>query len=271
MGLSPLINYKSKVKDEKKPPLKEKMEVASSLLDSEWIKCPKCHEDLKSKNLEHHLDKVHHTEMYIKGQGRTTIIPVVGALIVIALLVAGGLYLFINNEKEDDDDGDTETPSEGWLADYSPKKKIGNSEDDWWISYPNQNPNWGENPAHPSWVTEKLQKGPILILDHSEGCMPCIQQQEDVDSIMKNYGNYIQFLDLLSGSDPEATEAFPVYDSNGPPNYIPLTILITLVEDTSGNVRVGWHSTEGATGYDWLSNYVKDAIYYHHNNVDEWG
>ena len=270
MELSTLTKYANKVKDRKDRQIREKLEVDPSLMDSEWIKCPKCQEDLKSKNLEHHLENVHRTKMYIKGQRRTAIIPVVGVLIVIALLVVGGLYLFVNDEKEDDDNGDTDIPSEGWLDDYSPKERTGASEDDWWISYPSQNPNWGETPAHPSWVTDKLQDGPLLILDHSEGCMPCIQQQEDVDSIMKDFGNDIQFLDLLSGSDPEATEAFTVYDANGSPNYIPLTIIVTLVEDSSGNVRVGWHSTEGATGYEWLSNYVRDAIYYHHHNIDGW-
>jgi len=270
MGLQTLNKNKSKVKDEKRPAVGKKTELDLSKMDQEWVKCPKCHEDLRSKNLEHHLEKVHHSEMKINGQRRTTIIPVVGVLIVIALLVAGGTYLLIISDEGDDDNGDTDTPSEGWLDDYSPKEKIGNSEDDWWIPYPSQNPNWGEIPDHPSWVTEKLQEGPVLILDHSEGCIPCIQQQGDVDTIMKNYGNYIQFLDLLSGSDPEAGEAFPVYDANGSPNYIPLTIIVTLMEDTNGNVRIGWHSIEGATGYEWLSNYVKDAIYYHHENVDEW-
>ena len=88
---------------------------------------------------------------------------------------------------------------------------------------------------------------------------------------MNEYGNDIQFIDLLSGSDPEAMEAFDIYDANGSPNYIPLTIIVTLIEDSSGNVRIGWHSNEGATGGEWLTNYVKDAIYYHHINVDEWG
>jgi hypothetical protein len=266
MELSTLTKYANEVKDRKEHRIREKLEVDPSLMDSEWIKCPKCQEDLKSRNLEHHLENVHRTRMHIKGQGRTAVIPVISVLIVIVLLVAVGLFLYVNDERKDDSD----TPSEGWLDDYTPKEGIGPSEDDWWTTYPGQNPNRGEMPAHPSWVTKKLQEGPLLILDHSEGCMPCIQQQEDVDSIMKDYGNDIQFLDLLSGSDPEAAEAFPVYDANGSPNYIPLTILITLVEDSSGNVRIGWHSTEGATGYDCLSNYVRDAIYYHHHNNAGW-
>ena len=270
MGLSTLTEYVNKVKDQKEHHIREKLEMPPSLIDSEWIKRPKCQEDLKSRNLEHHPENRHRTKMYMKGHGRTAIIPVIGVLIVIVILVAGCVYLFFEDEKKNEDNGHINTPPEGWLDDYSPKEGIGTSEDDWWISYPDQNPNRGEMPAHPSWVMEKLQEGPLLILDHSDGCMPCIQQQEDVDSIIYDYGEDIQLLDLLSGSDPEASEAFPVYDANGSPNYIPLTILITLVEDSSGNVRVGWHSTEGATGYDWLSNYVRDAIYYHHHNVAGW-
>ena len=265
-----MSKYSNKVKERKKPRKNERFAVDPSIFDSEWIKCPRCFEDLKSKNLEPHLDKVHHLQMVKKGEDKNNIVPLVVLLTMIIIVIAGGIYYLTGNDSENNEGDGHETPPEGWLDNYSPDERVGSSEEDWWTVYPTQNPSWGEMPDHPSWLTDKLKNGPILILDHSEGCEPCVQQQADVDSIMKNYGEDIQFVKLLSGTDARAAEVFQIYDPNGSPSYVPLTIIVTLVEDSSGNVRIGWHGDEGATGIEWLTDYVKDAIYYHHNNVDDW-
>ena len=270
-----MSKYANKLKEQNRSRKKRKtFGVDGSLSDSEWIKCPKCHEDLKSNNLENHLGKVHDVKMLKKEKGNKDIIPFVILLIVISGLIGIGVYLFIDSDNGDVDtnveDNDFEEPSESWLDTYSPKKRVGSSDDDWWTSYPNQNPDRGEVVNHPSWIEEKLKEGPILVFAHSDNCMPCIEQQESVDEIMKNYGDEIHLFDYMSGVDARASEVFNIYDPNGSPNYIPLTLIITIVEDSSGNERIGWHATEGATGGEWLTNYVKDAIYYHHQNIDEW-
>ncbi len=197
-------------------------------------------------------------------------IPMIVLALFVGATIGAGVFFLVASKKDDEGSG-VEIPEEGWLADYSPKERRGSSDEDWWTSQPNQNPSSGIIPEHPSWVIDKLRKGPVLILTHSEGCMPCITQQEDIAKLLKVYGKEIQFVDLLSGSDQEASQTFDLYDPNGSPNYIPLSIVITLIEDGNGDVRVAWHSAEGATGSQWLTKYVKDAIYYHDKNIGDWG
>jgi hypothetical protein len=44
-----------------------------------------------------------------------------------------------------------------------------------------------------------------------------------------------------------------------------------LVEDSEGNVVVGWHSMEDAAGgEEMVRSYVGDAIDYHEENVEDW-
>lgn len=268
-GVSILSKYADKVKKQSRSKKRETFEVDASLLDSEWIKCPKCHEELKSHNLEGHLGKVHHVKMVKGKKGKNDLLPLIGLTLAVVVIVVVGIYLLTSGDNGDDDT-QSEGSKEGWLDTYSPEKGIGSSDDDWWTFYPDQHPSWGEMPDHPAWIREKLKDGPVLIFAHSDNCMPCIQQQESVNWIMKNHGDDIQLLDYLSGVDARAVEAFAAYDPNGSPNYIPLTVVITIVEDDFGNERIGWHGTEGETGDEWLSGYVKDAIYYHQENVDEW-
>jgi hypothetical protein len=203
-------------------------------------------------------------------KGVKNFIPLIFLLFSVIIILGAGIY-FLIAENDDDGGSDIEVPDEGWITNYSPQERRGSSDEDWWTSQPNQNPSSGIIPEHPSWVIDKLRKGPVLILTHSEGCMPCITQQEDIAKLLKVYGKEIQFVDLLSGSDQEASQTFDLYDPNGSPNYIPLSIVITLIEDGNGDVRVAWHSAEGATGSQWLTKYVKDAIYYHDKNIGDWG
>ncbi len=266
-----MSKYANKVRKQSQTRKKrETFEVDPSLLDVEWIKCPKCHEDLKSHNLENHLRKVHDVKMVKREKGRKDLLPFFVLLVVITLIVSSGIYFLITSDSGGVDTT-VEKPTEGWLSAYSPKESPGSSDDNWWTSYPDQNPNIGGVVNHPSWIEEKLKDGPILVFAHSDDCVPCIQQEETVKGIMKNYGNDIHLFDYLSGRDARASEVFKTYDANGPPNYIPLTVIITIVEDRFGNERIGWHGTEGATGGEWLADYVKDAIYYHNRNIDEWG
>jgi hypothetical protein len=153
-------------------------------------------------------------------------------------------------------------------AEYS----VGSGPDDWWTVYPDQHPDAGSEVDHPQWVLDELEDKPILILDHSTNCKACIDQEEAADAVLEEVGEEsIAYENLIAEpSNERAASLFDVYDPNGGKPYIPLTIIITLVEDEDGNVVVGWHSAEDDTGEDWLSSYVQDAIDYHEENVGDW-
>ncbi len=124
-------------------------------------------------------------------------------------------------------------------------------------------PDAGTPVEHPSWVVERLTSGPVIILDHSTGCAPCEAQTRDIDAVLARYPGQVTYLDVLAdGSDQRAYDAFEAYDVNGGQHYIPLTVIVTRVADGSSS-RIVWHSTEGATGAEWLDLYIRDAIYYH--------
>jgi hypothetical protein len=143
---------------------------------------------------------------------------------------------------------------------------------DWWTVYPDQHPKAGSEVEHPQWVLDSLDKKPILILDHSTGkCKACIDQEGYVDAVLEEYGDDVTYENLISSEDPRADELFDIYDPNGGKPYIPLTVILTLVEDSEGNVVVGWHSMEDAAGgEEMVRSYVEDAIEYHDENVGEW-
>jgi hypothetical protein len=239
--------------------------------DPEWIKCPKCHEDLKSKNLMLHLEKVHQKRILKKKNGKSILlfsIPIFVVFIIVLSILGYTFLIQDNNENEEEEIIDI-TP--GWLDTYRPQEKVGTSNDDWWILFPTQNPSWGEIPNHPTWLIDMLKNGSILVFLHSTNCLPCVEQQDSVDHVMDAFGDEIQLLDLISGIDEEANELIEFYDANGPPGYIPTTIILTIVKDSMGNSVVGWHSIEGATGDSWLTFRVMDAIYFHHEYIDDWG
>lgn len=246
-----------------------RLNVDKELLKNDWTECPSCGERVKSENLGGHVRKVHGLEM-VHGSKKSNLFQLVILVILIVILSSVGIYVLSRGNSDGGGGSSRGPPEEGWIDDYRPMFDTGSGEDDWWIVYPDGHPNWGTYPDHPDWVMERLGRGPILILDHSDNCIPCIKQREDVDSIMVYFRDDIQSIDLLTGEDERADEAFGVYDPNGPPNYIPLTVLITLVRDVDGGVKIGWHAVEGATGEEWLSEHVKDAIFYHRENIDEW-
>ncbi|MBN1539565.1 MAG: hypothetical protein JW939_05425, partial [Candidatus Thermoplasmatota archaeon] len=175
-----MSKYASKVKEKGRSRARDTFEVDSSLLKGEWVRCPKCYEELRSDNLERHLGKVHHVKMVQMDRGKNELLPLIGLIIVVMLVLGGiGVYFIVTGNKGDDGGG-VDIPDEGWLDTYSPKEKVGSSDDDWWTVYPHQNPNDGDMPDHPSWITEKLKSGPVLVFAHSDNCVPCIQQQESV-------------------------------------------------------------------------------------------
>ena len=147
------------------------------------------------------------------------------------------------------------------------ERSVGTGPDDWWTAYPDHHPMAGSDVDHPPWVLKILQDRPLLILDHSTNCIPCIEQEKAADAVMEDYGDDIAYENLVPGvGDFNADEIFDIYGIQ----YIPLTIVLTLVEDEAGNVVVGWHTAEDATGVDWLRSVVEDAIEFHEENVGGW-
>jgi len=183
-------------------------------------------------------------------------------LVAIAVVAVAVTAYFLATLPQDD--GGTRPPSNGdWLASYSPAQGLGTAEDDWWTVQPEMSPSSGLDVVHPAWVTDLLDDGPLIILTHSQGCTPCINQGNDVKSVMDVHGTRIAYLDLLTGgSDQRANDTFDAYDAKGDPHYIPLTIVLTKAMTPEG-AKIVWHSIEGATGAQWIESYVKDAIYYH--------
>ena len=146
---------------------------------------------------------------------------------------------------------------------------VGPGDDDWWTTYPAQNPESGSEVDHPAWILEALKDRPVLIYVH-KGCSYCKPQTEAMAEIAEDYNGKIEYFDLAGdGADSKAGDSAR-YDPNGGANYVPLTVILTLAPGPDGNVQVVWHSSEDVTGKEWLKSYVEDAINYHEHNSASW-
>jgi len=151
------------------------------------------------------------------------------------------------------------------------ERSVGSGPDDWWTAYPDRHPDAGSQVPHPRWVLDILRDRPLLILDHSTNCRACTDQEEAADAVLEDYGDDIAFENLIVNvGDFRAEGLFDVYDPDGGKQYIPLTIVLTLVEGSDGKVVVAWHSVEDATSVEWLRSLVRDAIELHGENVGGW-
>lgn len=255
-------------------------------MQDEWVKCPVCDARLKSENVEDHVSRVHNEKLKVEGKPKEKKFPhALLILVVVCILVIAstGFVFYMNEMKDDDtntisgnddyqqDTSDDQDSGNNWLNTYQPKYDLGAGQEDWWIDNPEIHPVSGSSVDHLRWVLDSLENKPVVIFAHSDDCAPCIQQQKDIEPIIDEYGAEVAYYDLLTdGTEPKAFEAYEAYDPNGDPPYIPLTAMVTLVEDNNGDVRITWHSTEGATGGEWIRDYMKDAIYYHENNIQGW-
>ncbi|NYT02473.1 MAG: thioredoxin family protein [Methanosarcinales archaeon] len=146
---------------------------------------------------------------------------------------------------------------------------VGVGEDDWWLGYPDQHPNAGEDVRHPQWVLEALQSGPVMIYGHGD-CEYCAPQTEAVGRLMEQSGDEVEYFNIPSDGSDSRKDYFSVYDPDGGATYVPLTVFVTLVQDSEGEVQVAWHSSEDITGEEWLSSYLEDAIALYQENVADW-
>jgi hypothetical protein len=287
----------------------ENITVSKEKLVREWISCPRCAERVKTKNLSRHARDIHGCDVDVRREtsfARANHSSKVLVVASIAIILVAVMWMYNPFSESDEDEGDdvvTESgPSDGgddtnggsppqkpdsnpdnppqdddpkhdseedWLDSYSPVYSTGSGDDDWWITYPEQHPSPGTDVEHLDWILDSLDRKPLVILAHSEGCIACQQQQEDMDELLEEHGEEVKYYDImLDGTDPRGSDLYEVYDPNKAQQYMPLTIIVTLVKDGGGGVKVAWHSQEGATGEDWLWNYTEDAICYHTNNVD---
>lgn len=146
------------------------------------------------------------------------------------------------------------------------RREVGTGPEDFWTTYPSSHPSSGGTVAHPQWMLSALENGVVMVLDHSEGCAPCITQGTICEAVhSENPG--ITYFDLLSGTDePQASEAFAAYDPSGGIHYVPLTIIATKVISPYGDVTVGWHSWEGVIDKTSLLSWIADAQSHYDEN-----
>jgi hypothetical protein len=188
-------------------------------------------------------------------------------------LVSGTIYtVTIGSSAVDSNGNHIETSIYRWSfvteGGSSARRVVGTGENDFWISYPISHPSSGSSVQHPQWVLDALENGIVMILDHSEGCQPCIVQTGICESVYAEHSPEMVYFDLLSGSDePDASQAFEAYDPSGGVHYIPLTIVITKVSAQDGSVAIGWHSWEGVVYEPILSSWIIDAISYYSENT----
>ncbi|MFO7676916.1 MAG: thioredoxin family protein [Thermoplasmatota archaeon] len=160
------------------------------------------------------------------------------------------------------ENGDTR---QSWLDTYTPVHSQGTGENNFWITYPEKLSKSGVEVNHPQWVLDELENNPILIVAGSDDCAPCIMQKRNINTVLETYEEQIQYFNIpTDGSDPRAWDAYNAYWSQDTSWYIPLTAIITKGRDTDNEVAIYWHSSTGSTGEQWISDFVKDAIYYHH-------
>ncbi len=203
---------------------------------SEKVRCYYCNKKIKSSALKcPHCGKFFSTAKLLMA-------------ICVILLLTGAAYGI--NETANGNAGDEpidESPDEQI---FNPVHGIGTGSQQFWTL----------DIQHPSWVIETLQDRPIMILTHSEGCAPCVTQTDICESIYPRYADDLAYYDLLSGTDePEASQTFEAYDPNGPPNYIPLTTVLTVGPDGT----IIWHSWEGVVDANTLNIWIEDALDYH--------
>ncbi len=149
------------------------------------------------------------------------------------------------------------------LSGYHPTYSLGTGDEDWWIAYPDQNPDPGAQVDHPSWILQSLKEKPVVILLHTATCRSCADQMKVLSKVFKTYGKDVTYYDIMADSDPRGKEALSSYDPTGEQNFVPTTVFLTETRDSEGQTSVAWHSYEDAMSESDVEAYVKDAIYYY--------
>jgi hypothetical protein len=178
--------------------------------------------------------------------------------ITISLFLSG---CTTNNNKENTNNVD-------WLPNYSPVHSIGSGNDDFWLVYPSDHTNSSQSLIHLAWVNDSLKEGCVLFVVHKTGCEACTPQADRTIRLAENYNEYIVFYDLdltLGGSTEQKGYDSYLYDPDGPPGYLALTGIFTIVNN-SGTIEIVWHSWELDVKYSEMEEWLRDGIYYWNQN-----
>lgn len=181
--------------------------------------------------------------------------------ILLILLLSGCTTNETNNNSNNGD----------WLTNYSPIHSIGNTRDNFWINYPTNHTNSSQSFTHLSWINDSIKDGCVLFVVHKTGCVSCQPQADRVIKLAEEFQEYIIFYDLditLGGSIEQSAYDSYLYDPDGPPGYIALTGILTLIKN-NGTIELGWHSWERDVDYSEMKEWLKDGIYYWYQNSGE--
>jgi len=158
-----------------------------------------------------------------------------------------------------------------WMNNYVPVHSLGEGSNDFWLTFPPDNPSNGLSIDHLDWVTNSLQDGCVLFVVHKTGCVGCQAQADRVIDLGDKYEMQLIFYDLdipLGGDIEKKAYDSYLYDPDGPPGYIALTGIFTLVK-YDDEIKYGWHSWEGDVEDTKMEEWVKDGIYYWYQNSGE--
>jgi hypothetical protein len=156
-------------------------------------------------------------------------------------------------------------------ADGGPEHPIGSGPEDWWIAYPDQHSNAGSSVDHQSWTLDPLAEKPVIVLIHRIGCPACVSQEAEIKKVLGDLGDEVTYLDVLAENDYGKTwSGLEVYDPNGNPRLVPVTVFLTLVPGPDGDADVAWHSATGHRDERWIRSYLNDAIALHDENSASW-
>lgn len=179
--------------------------------------------------------------------------------IIVSMLFIGTALLLSGCTSNSSNNGD-----QSWLDTYTPVRSLGTGANDFWIDHPING-----TISHPQWVKESLEDGCVVFVVHRHTCTWCDPQAQRVIALAEKYkdANVVFYdLDIDLGGDimMKGYDAL-IYDPDGPPHYIALTGIFTLIEK-DGKVEYGWHAWEGDMTEAEIESWMKDAMHYHHRN-----
>jgi hypothetical protein len=176
----------------------------------------------------------------------------VSMIVVLSLIVASlSLFFILNGSEAQDPVLMTDRPT-------------GSGANDFWFANPSTGAGLNSTVDHPSWVINALEKGPVLIFAHIEGCMACAIQEPICVKVNGSHEGNLTYFDLLGGrNDLALNEALDAYDPSGGSHLVPLVVVINQVQDGNGSAKVVWHSWEGIISLASLDSWINDALAHH--------
>jgi len=179
--------------------------------------------------------------------------------IIASMLFIGSAMVLSGCTNNSPNNGD-----QSWLDTYTPVRSLGTGANDFWIDHPIDGAL-----SHPQWINDSFENGCVVFVVHRHTCISCDPQAQRVIALAEKYkDSNLVFYDLdidLEGDIMMKGYDALIYDPDGPPHYIALTGIFTLIEQ-DGTIEVGWHAWEGDMTETEIESWMKDAMYYHQKN-----